>query len=168
MTKVDYNKFTDLWNNGLPVTKIATELGIHWGYVYKLREKLDLKPRPRLNPTGLPPVSQIGKAEWDYQYRQLRHKELNASRRRYIRNARKKLMKFLCNGNIKCNVCEINDIQVLTFDHIHNNGKDDREYFANSDKMVLYYVQHPEEAKKELQVLCRNCNWIKRLERRTD
>lgn len=32
--------------------------------------------------------------------------------------------------------------------------------------MTSYYIKNPDEARQTLQVLCSNCNWIKRCEKR--
>jgi hypothetical protein len=68
----------------------------------------------------------------------------------------------------KCQKCGFDDIRALQFDHI--NGQGGKDYIRLSGKRSAtagyykYYVEHPEEAKKNLQVLCANCNWIKRTE----
>lgn len=62
--------------------------------------------------------------------------------------------------------CIIADERCLQFDHMSGEGyahifgkryrsKPTREFYE-------YYVNRPDLAKKELQVLCANCNWIKR------
>jgi len=70
----------------------------------------------------------------------------------------------ICN-NVKCLVyggCR--EIKCLQIDHINGNGKDDLRKFKSSAQMYKYYLQNPRIAKKELQILCANCNWIKREE----
>lgn len=68
----------------------------------------------------------------------------------------------------KCARCGFSDKRALQFDHI--NGGGDQECLRitgkkrNRTHLYKYYVEHPEEAKKNLQVLCSNCNWIKRVE----
>jgi hypothetical protein len=58
------------------------------------------------------------------------------------------------------------DIRCLQFDHINGGGvKDAHEKGGHGKSIVYYYVAHPEEAKQKLQVLCANCNWIKRATR---
>ncbi len=54
----------------------------------------------------------------------------------------------------------------LNFEHINNDGAEDTRVIGNTKKQVLYYLNHPEEAQKKLQVYCANCNWEKELERR--
>ncbi len=62
----------------------------------------------------------------------------------------------------ECVGCGHADIRVLEFDHIHDDGAADRREFSGARSMLDYYVANPEEALVTLQVLCRNCNWLKR------
>ncbi len=57
------------------------------------------------------------------------------------------------------------DIRCLQFDHINGGGSADMRRFRNPAEMYRYYSKHPEDAKKTLQVLCANCNWIKRYDK---
>ena len=64
-----------------------------------------------------------------------------------------------------CQQCGFNaDIRALQIDHIKGGGlKELRERFVNTNsKMWLYYLNHLDEAKQTLQVLCCNCNTIKK------
>lgn len=54
----------------------------------------------------------------------------------------------------------------LNFEHINNDGAEDKRRIGDIKKQVLYYLNHPDEAKQKLQVYCANCNWEKELERR--
>ena len=66
-------------------------------------------------------------------------------------------------GEKKCVFCDFSDIRALQIDHI--NGGGNREYRKfGSYSVYLYYVKNPEKAKKMLQIVCANCNWIKRHE----
>lgn len=66
-------------------------------------------------------------------------------------------------GGAKCVKCGFSDIRALQFDHIKGEGYKDRT-IRNliGTRLVCYYLNHPKEAKDELQILCANCNWIKR------
>ena len=63
----------------------------------------------------------------------------------------------------KCKQCGFNDIRALQLDHINGEGyKDSRKYGSYSYayyKDVWKRIQH---GSKNFQVLCANCNWIKR------
>lgn len=64
-------------------------------------------------------------------------------------------------GN-KCKICGFKDIRALQIDHINSDGKNDRVsggYRYQFYKRVLASVQAKE---KRYQLLCANCNWIKR------
>jgi len=63
----------------------------------------------------------------------------------------------------KCTKCDVNDYRVLQIDHINGDGKRERnlmnrrEYYANVLKSFL-------AGEGRYQLLCCNCNWIKRVE----
>jgi len=59
-------------------------------------------------------------------------------------------------GN-KCASCGCKDRRILQFDHLKDNGYLQRKQLGPRS-MLLYILKHPEE----FQLLCANCNWIKR------
>jgi hypothetical protein len=63
----------------------------------------------------------------------------------------------------KCIKCGFIDIRALQIDHIHGGGL--KELRKNGNYAIYYkIVKDPEKAKEDYQVLCANCNWIKRFE----
>jgi hypothetical protein len=62
----------------------------------------------------------------------------------------------------KCVGCDLEDVRVLEFDHINDDGAIDRRKFKGARSMLEFYVKNPDMAKERLQTLCRNCNWLKR------
>lgn len=62
----------------------------------------------------------------------------------------------------RCVGCGHVDLRVMEFDHIADDGAADRRRFLGARSMLSYYVGRPEEARRRLQTLCRNCNWLKR------
>lgn len=88
------------------------------------------------------------------------------SQREYQHQIRLGLVELL---GSKCVVCKNDDPRVLQIDHIDGHGLQDRKRFTTSERagtpMYRYYLDHPEEAKQKLQLLCANCNWIKRYEK---
>jgi hypothetical protein len=57
------------------------------------------------------------------------------------------------------------DVRALQFDHINGGGsKLMREMRLNKKNLFVFYARNPDIAIKDLQVLCANCNWIKRFE----
>jgi hypothetical protein len=66
----------------------------------------------------------------------------------------------------RCARCGFDDWRALQIDHVEGGGRTDRSTFANT----AAFTQHVITACKlgdrgKYQVLCANCNWIKRHER---
>ena len=64
----------------------------------------------------------------------------------------------------KCVRCEFKDMRALQIDHIKANAKKDKKYFGNYTYYKKIAEMSVEERKKTYQILCANCNWIKRWE----
>lgn len=64
-------------------------------------------------------------------------------------------------GGAQCKHCGIDNFNVLDIDHIFGNGK---EMPLTKSGVRLYYLENPDIAYEELQVLCANCHRIKTLE----
>jgi hypothetical protein len=62
----------------------------------------------------------------------------------------------------KCVRCGFADPRALQVDHVRAGGRNDREP-TNNGAIVLKRVMDPKNAGK-FQLLCANCNWIKRYE----
>ena len=90
-----------------------------------------------------------------YRISQLRHKKL-----RY-RKSKLKLFEILGSECVRCGFL---DERALQFDHINGGGSKERKEFKGKKEIYEYYAKNPKLAKKTLQVLCANCNWIKRFE----
>lgn len=89
----------------------------------------------------------------------IRQKGLN---RRVGYNLHKKCISFL--GG-KCKRCGIDDIRVLQIDHINGGGKNEIvKVFGRSWRRYYRHVLADKSGK--YQVLCANCNWIKKTENR--
>lgn len=84
----------------------------------------------------------------------------NVSRRRA--EARNKIFEIL--GGKKCVRCGFSDERALQFDHINGDGRLERRQKGGLDYYLFYYAEHPEIVVSKFQVLCANCNWIKRAE----
>ena len=61
-----------------------------------------------------------------------------------------------------CARCGNNDIRVLTLDHIYGKGTMHRKQVGNGSKFYCWIKRNKFPA--GFQVLCHNCNWIKRYE----
>lgn len=63
----------------------------------------------------------------------------------------------------KCAKCGITDSRVLQIDHINGGGCRQKRTTSNTT-WYRQIVKDPESAKVVYQILCANCNWIKRYE----
>lgn len=88
---------------------------------------------------------------------------IKESRLKYKSKLKEDIFNIL--GGKRCVRCGFTDERALQIDHINGRGNAERKNFNRPAVMRAYYRQHPEEAKKKLQVLCANCNWIKRDEK---
>lgn len=61
-------------------------------------------------------------------------------------------------GNV-CNHCGHTDVRVLQIDHVNGGGS--KEYKTKSGTSYLYHVLKLVDT-GQYQLLCANCNWIKR------
>ena len=62
-----------------------------------------------------------------------------------------------------CARCGENDIDVLTIDHVNNDGKHERDIIGSTYAFYSWLKKHnyPQE---RYQILCRNCNWKKHIQ----
>jgi len=93
--------------------------------------------------------------------RDIRNERLSGNHNIHRKRYRILLLELL--GN-KCIRCGFSDSRALQFDHINDDGYLDRKLLKNAQGILLYYYKHQEEAKNKLQIMCANCNWIKRFE----
>ena len=93
-------------------------------------------------------------------YERRKH-EISNSGKKYYNSIRKKLFKIL--GGEICNNCGFDVYEALQFDHINGGGTKERKKFGKNLYMYRFYLQNPKLAKKNLQILCANCNFIKHL-----
>ncbi len=80
----------------------------------------------------------------------------------YQINLKKEVYKIL--NQWSCVRCGFSDKRALQFDHIHGDGHKLLKIMISSTARLRYYIVNPEITKKTIQVLCANCNWIKRAE----
>lgn len=62
----------------------------------------------------------------------------------------------------KCRNCGFDDFRALQIDHVYGDGSLDRKNFIGY-KLYLRIINEP-ECRHNYQILCANCNWIKRHE----
>lgn len=94
-------------------------------------------------------------------YRDINKEQINKVKRNWWKEKtppiRQKLFQIL--GN-KCCRCGYSDIRALQLDHLLGDG------YLERNKSNKYYVENPLEAIFKFQLLCANCNWIKRVEQK--
>ena len=93
-------------------------------------------------------------------WKELHREQVNAITRKYLRSLRIKMFDLL--GQDKCVRCGFSDKRALQFDHINGGGVKERKSFGRDNNMLCHYLRDPELARKTFQVLCANCNWIKK------
>jgi hypothetical protein len=62
-----------------------------------------------------------------------------------------------------CVRCGFSDKRALQIDHVHGDGKQDRARFKTRACFLLSILRDS-DALSKYQILCANCNWIKRAE----
>lgn len=83
-----------------------------------------------------------------------------------LRKDRDKRISLIQKLGGKCCACGYDkDTRALELDHVKNDGYLDRKKRGRG-KIYRYYIKNVEEAVKNLQVLCSNCNKIKQIENR--
>ena len=65
-------------------------------------------------------------------------------------------------GGRECVRCGFCDTRALQIEHKNGGGRKDAKKFINNYYMYKFYLNNVEKAKDVLQVMCSNCNWIKR------
>ena len=114
---------------------------IAWGQEYYRKHKPRILARQKLNPN-----------------RKINDK-LSSNRKNAM--ARQKILEVLGGA---CIVCSFSDVRALQVDHVNGGGHHARRKLKQSTarQLLKAIVQSP----NEFQLLCANCNWIKRCERR--
>lgn len=93
---------------------------------------------------------------------------LKLERKGYSRKAGKKLRYdvMIHLGGAVCVKCGYDNMGVLCIDHIYDDGAEERKNIKNIYIIYRRILNSSEdEMLKRYQVLCRNCNWLKELER---
>jgi len=75
-------------------------------------------------------------------------------------NLRREQLVLLLGGFI-CTKCGYDDARAIQIDHIYANGQD---MPLAKTGVIEYYLENPDEAFRDLQILCANCHIIKTLE----
>lgn len=67
-------------------------------------------------------------------------------------------------GGCECCRCGFSDLRALSIDHISSNGADHRKSIGKMATLKFYDYLIANDFPKGYQVLCMNCQWIKRHE----
>ena len=102
----------------------------------------------------------VKRKEWQKEYRVKSIGKIRKNNDKYNHSLRQKVVD--CLGG-KCIKCGFNDIRALQIDHINGGGYQEMKNLSAKQryKLVLQSTQNKE---KKYQLLCANCNWIKRFE----
>lgn len=80
---------------------------------------------------------------------------------RYYFHLKEQIFELL--GN-KCIRCDFSDPRALQIDHINGGGQKERKRFPSHKMFYMYVLRQLKAGSKDYQLLCANCNWIKRYE----
>ena len=92
-------------------------------------------------------------------YYQAHREQMNKASREHKQRVRHILYDNL--GRV-CVSCGYDDIRALTFDHIHDDGAICRRKYKGHSNEYAYLAKHIDEAKLIIQVMCMNCQLIKK------
>jgi len=89
------------------------------------------------------------------------HREIRKEQvREYHRLVRPQVrLKLLAEMGNRCIQCGFDDVRALQIDHVHGGGSQER-----STLTVTQFYSRVREYPEDYQLLCANCNWIKRAE----
>jgi len=110
-------------------------------------------------------------------YQKNRAKKRETSRRSYLRHRKMRLARqkekhaknrqlvllHYSKGEMKCSCCGCVDEWALSIDHIENDGANERKRLGKPSGNPFYRWLIAEHFPRGYQVLCRNCNWGKRV-----
>jgi hypothetical protein len=73
-----------------------------------------------------------------------------------------KAVKIVGRGKVQCAGCPCNDIRVLDINHINGGGRDAHQNIRGAD--FYRAISSGKRGIDDLNILCKNCNWIHYLE----
>lgn len=96
------------------------------------------------------------KGKWTDEFKKSYQDKYN---KEYLSKAKKDIFDLL---GYKCSLCGFSDIRALQIDHINGGGSKE---LGNNPSRVKYYrfvVQSILNRENKYQLICANCNWIKK------
>lgn len=121
-------------------------------------------------------VSNYDKAKrWNQKHREQRNKinrdyrkkhpeKVKEWRQKYWKNLRNSALNCVGNGAILCSHCGFSNIKAIQIDHINGEGLSSKKGLTTGGFYRRILKMSIEEVKEKYQLLCANCNWIKRVE----
>ena len=107
------------------------------------------------------------RVDYYHEHQERENEVVRNSRRRNGTTQKRRRMALILLLGAKCVSCAYTaDMRALVVDHKFGSGTKDRKRLRNPIAYYTYYLDHPEEAREKLQVLCCNCNVIKMTEER--
>lgn len=99
------------------------------------------------------------------EYRRTHRDKVNKWNRNYKNKLKQEIFNLL--GN-RCTHCGFSDIRALQIDHVHGGGRQERLKFSNIAKYYKFILEKIKNCSKDYQILCANCNLIKRIENKEE
>lgn len=87
-------------------------------------------------------------------------------RKKYQQRVKIEVFSYYSNGTPECAHCGITDIDILCIDHINGGGNTHKKSLGEGGRRNFYWWLRREGFPEGYQVLCRNCNWKKRIQQR--
>lgn len=98
--------------------------------------------------------------KWQKKYREINMERIRKNNNKYDHIKRKEIIDAL--GG-KCKRCGFDDIRALQIDHINGGGYQEMKNIHSRERLRIV-VKSIKDNENKYQVLCANCNWIKRYE----
>lgn len=98
--------------------------------------------------------------KWQKQYRENNMDKIRKNNDKYNHESRQRVVDLL--GG-KCVRCGFSDIRALQIDHINGGGYREIKDISSKTRLRLV-VESVKNKEMKYQLLCANCNWIKRYE----
>lgn len=97
------------------------------------------------------------KKAYDKKYKPIHRKKANE----HYKLLRQEIIYHYSNETMRCAKCGFSDIRALTIDHINGGGC---KHHKQIKQPIVYWIKHNNFPKDMFQVLCMNCQHLKRLE----
>ncbi len=105
------------------------------------------------------PIYHARKRRQDDENNTKHRKRINTYVHEYQANKRVEFLNIIVGEkNMRCRICNFNDMRFLDAHHIRGGGTEDRARFGSQLSYYNYYISHPDEAREKLEILCRHCN----------